>query len=42
MKALLLLTVHYIYLFVYIEKDPDAGNSWGQKEKDMAEDEMVR
>ena len=25
-----------------IEKDPDAGKDWRQKEKGMAEDEMVR
>jgi len=23
-------------------KDPDAGKDWGQKEKEVAEDEMVR
>ena len=22
-------------------KDPDAGNDWGQKEKEVAEDEMI-
>ena len=25
-----------------IEKDPDAGKDWKQKEKEVAEDEMVR
>ena len=25
-----------------IGKDPDAGKDWGQKEKEVAEDEMVR
>ena len=25
-----------------IGKDPDAGKDWGQKEKEMTEDEMVR
>jgi len=25
-----------------IEKDPDARKDWGQKEKEAAEDEMVR
>ena len=25
-----------------IEKDPDAGKDWGQEEKGMTEDEMVR
>ena len=24
------------------EKDPEAGKDWGQKEKEVAEDEMVR
>ena len=25
-----------------LEKDPDAGKDWGQEEKGMTEDEMVR
>ena len=42
----------YIYIFQYfghliwksglIGKDPDAGKDWRQKEKEEAEDEMVR
>ena len=44
MKALLLLTVLYIHIYIcmYIGKDPDAESGWGQKQKDMAEDEMIR
>ena len=26
----------------FVEKDPDAGKDWGQKEKGAAEDEMIR
>ena len=26
----------------FIGKDPDAGKDWGQKEKEVTEDEMVR
>ena len=30
-------------MFSYsLEKDPDAGNDWGQEEKGMTEDERVR
>ena len=31
---------HFVSWFT--EKDPDAGKGWRQKEKEVAEDEMVR
>ena len=31
----------YLYLFMFIGKDPDAGRDWGQEEKWTTEDEMA-